>query len=165
MPRPNATARFIHTLVIGGAFAGAVLAAGVSAANAMQIFNCTNQPIPVSVVHTPSGQHFGTATVAPRQGMNWHTGEGSGYQVGVQSAELLKQYDNRQGNEILSIAVVNGQKQLMLGHQCGQSSQPVRSRPPAPGAAPAAPNPSAGDVIKGVLAAATIGILLHNATN
>lgn len=157
MTRPNATARMIHTLVIGGAFAGAVLAASISAANAMQIFNCTNQSIPVSVTHTPTGEHFGSADVAPGQGMAWHTGLGAGYQVDLHSHRVVKQYGNRQGDEILSIAIVDGKKQLLNGYKCGPTTRSARARPqPVP--------PKTDAVIKGALAAAAIGIILHNAT-
>lgn len=93
-----------------------------SASNAMTIYNCTTDHLPVNILHVPSNRRYQSKTLKPNQRADWNTGRGNGFRVGINVIGPDKHFSNRGGGEIISIMTIAGNTELVSGNKCQQKS-------------------------------------------
>lgn len=126
------------------------LGAGTASSQAMQIYNCTNDSLPVVVTHVDSGRSYGSISLKPNQSANWNTGRGTGFRVSINVIGPDKHFSGRKGGEIISIKNLAGNTELVTGNQC---SQPVRGSDNSQG--------TNGNDVAAIIAGTILGLILN----
>lgn len=89
-----------------------------NAGQAMEIYNCTSDHLPVSITHVPSNGKYSSHSLKPGNGVRWNTGRGPGFRVGINVIGPDKHFSNRDGGEIISIMTIAGNTELVSGKRC-----------------------------------------------
>ena len=125
------TATYTRTIVnsLGVLATGESVSLSATPASAMVFYNCTNDQLPVSLIHVPSGRTFSSETLASTAGMQWDMGRGKGYRVGINVIGPDKRFSNRDGGETVSIMKINGNTELVSGRKCEKQSSCQNTQP------------------------------------
>ena len=142
------------TTLIAGTVAIAGLAATSSPSQAMEIYNCTNDAMPVGISHLPSGRQFKGYTLRPGEGVRWNTGGGEGFRVSVSIIGARTLISDRNGSDIISINNSAGYTELQSGAVCRRSQQVAQ--PPQ--------QVQQGGDVKALIAAGAVALFLNEVT-
>ena len=107
----------------------AALTTAPTTAEAIEIYNCTTDHLPVAVSHVPTGRQYESMNIAPGRGASWNTGRGGGFRVSINVIGPDKRFSGRNGGETISIVTLAGNTELVAGHQCAQSSAATSPAP------------------------------------